>query len=198
MVMRCGTILALVFGAMAGVSGRAQAPVGAPAFEVASVRLSPPGGDGLTAFSLYDGPTVTLRNAALPLLMQLAFGVEAYQIAGLPKWADDASYDISASTGGTVALTHEEVKLLLQKLLAERLHLTVHRAMKEFKGYGLVVAKGGPKLVVTKGAGPMGQIFPGGLRASNIDVKTIGAMLGNAAGRPVVDKTALPGITTWI
>ena len=172
----------------------AAAPTGAGAvFEVASMRLSPPGGDGMTAFSLYDGPRITLRNVTLGLLIQLAFGVESYQMGELPKWADSSTYDISATTDGTVALTYEQLKPLLQQLLVERLHLKAHRATKDAKGYGLVVAKGGSKLVVSKGPGRMAQILPGGLQAAKIDMKTFAAMLAGVIKRPVVNKTGVEG-----
>jgi uncharacterized protein (TIGR03435 family) len=42
--------------------------------------------------------------------------------------------------------TKEQYRAMLQNLLAERFHLAVHHETRNFPGYELAVAKGGPKL----------------------------------------------------
>jgi uncharacterized protein (TIGR03435 family) len=50
-------------------------------------------------------------------------------------------------------LTHEQMEPMLQKLLQQRFHLSVHRESKLVSGYALVVAKGGAKLQPAKEGG---------------------------------------------
>jgi uncharacterized protein (TIGR03435 family) len=172
---------------------RAQAGGGAARFEVASVRLSAAGGDGMSSMHLNDGPRVSMRNVPLFFLVQFAFGVEDYQITGEPKWMESTLYDVEAKPEGDAVLTSEQLKPLLQQLLVERFHLTVHREMKDFKGYGLVAAKGGAKLQGTKGGGIQAQILPNGLRATKMDTKHLASILAHVTGRPVVDRTGIAG-----
>ena len=49
--------------------------------------------------------------------------------------------------------TAARFQLMMQNLLLERFHLEMHREKRNFPGYELVVAEGGPKLRETKAAG---------------------------------------------
>ena len=169
----------------------AQAPT---TFEVASVRLSPPGGNGLTSFNYLGTTRFTATNISLPLLLQLAFGVDDYQILQKPSWSDSTLYDVSAKPEGETALTYEQLKPLLQQLLEQRFHLTVHHETKYFKGYALLVAKGGPKLQTSKGeANHHANILPNGLQGQNLSLQDLASLLSHPVGRPVVDKTGIQG-----
>jgi uncharacterized protein (TIGR03435 family) len=53
-------------------------------------------------------------------------------------------YEINAIMPPTT--TKEQFQSMLRNLLAERFHLRVHHETRNFPGYDLVVAKGGPKL----------------------------------------------------
>jgi uncharacterized protein (TIGR03435 family) len=164
-----------------------------PAFEVASIRLSPPGKDGLTSISPVGTSRFTAKNASLTLLIEMAFDINDYQIAGTPNWSDSTLYDISAAAESGVNLTYEQLGPRLQQLLEKRLHLTVHREMKSVKGYGLVVAKGGPKLQTSKGPGGQAYILDNGLRGQNMPIKALAFMLNRPTGRPIADKTGIEG-----
>lgn len=80
-------------------------------------------------------------------LLQRAYGVPFDQISG-PGWMSDVMgsnlYEVTATMpAGT---TKEQFQAMLQSLLGERFHLAVHHETRNFPGYDLVVAKGGPKL----------------------------------------------------
>jgi uncharacterized protein (TIGR03435 family) len=124
-----------------------------PAFEVASVKPSPPfsqrksfvtgvsGGPGSA-----DPTRITIENYMLLGLLAMAYAAEPYQISG-PSWLEDAretQFDISAKVPD--GATKEQVPLMMRNLLTERFHLTAHREKKEVNVYDLVVAKNGPKL----------------------------------------------------
>jgi len=187
---RCAVLL--VFAAAARVC--AQPAAGGPAFETASLRISPARGSGATSFSPYGSERFTITNAAPELLLQIAFGVQPYQIVGEPKWFDSVLYDLTAKAEEGVKLTARELQPRLQRLLAERLKLAVHRETAELPGFALLVAKNGPKLKPSAvGHADEGVIYPGGLRLPGATMDWLASMLVSAAGRPVMNKTGIAG-----
>jgi uncharacterized protein (TIGR03435 family) len=80
-------------------------------------------------------------------LLVRAYDVELDQIIG-PSWIMDNFgpnlYQVDATMArGT---TKTQFQRMMQSLLMERFHLQVHHETREFPGYDLEVAKGGPKL----------------------------------------------------
>jgi len=74
---------------------------------------------------------------------------------GFPSWVNSERYDIVAKVDEHIAAqlasaTEAEraamVQSMVQKMLADRFGLVVHRVPVEVQGYALVVAKNGPKL----------------------------------------------------
>jgi len=182
-----------------GQSGSPDAPVvplkeavGQPAFEVASVRQSPPD-HGYTSISDYGTNRFTARNASLALLIAIAYNVDSNKLLGGPGWLESQLYDISAKAEGEVALTREQMLPLLRQLLEQRFHLTTHLAKQETSGYVLVVAKGGPKLQENKGAPEQAYIFSNSLNLQRVSMATFASTLEKPAGRPVIDRTGLTG-----
>jgi uncharacterized protein (TIGR03435 family) len=137
-------LIVLWSGAARGQS--TDAPV---AFEVASVKASPPPDGRGMRVGCNGGPgskdpgRITCTNMNLANLVTMAYGIAHYLLSGLTI-ADSERFEIVAKLPeGT---TKDQVKLMWQKLLAERFKLTVHRENKEIPGYELVVAKGGLKV----------------------------------------------------
>jgi uncharacterized protein (TIGR03435 family) len=127
------------------------------------------------------------------MLLQLAFGLEQNQISG-PAWIKAQTYDIAAKTEGGVSLTREQMRPLLQQLLAERFKLAFHRETRALPGYALVVAKGGSKLQAAKeGVSPGGYILRDGIRDPSATTKMLAGMLALSLKQPVVDKTGIQG-----
>ena len=177
---------------------RSQAPTAPPqpaksTFEVASVRLSLPNAGYTSISTTYPTNRFTATNAALRLLIAVAFGVDGNNMSGGPGWLDSEYCDITAKAGDT-GLTREQMQPLLQHLLEQRFHLTTHHEKKEVLGYGLVVAKGGPKLQANKGAPQLGYIFSNEIRIQNAPVNTLASTLAGPMRRPVVDKTGIEGM----
>jgi len=163
-----------------------------PAFEVASVKITPKSSYGYTSF----GPSGTNRymigNASLDFLVQVAYEVTFYQISGAEKLGD-RHYDISAKAEDGVRLTPDQLQPRLRQLLEERFKLAAHREKREVDGFALVVAKGGPKLKPTSGSSENGVIYRGGLRLFNQTLDGLATFLRIPAGRPVVDKSGIAG-----
>jgi uncharacterized protein (TIGR03435 family) len=185
-----------------GQSAPASSPVATPQFEVASVKMVDPHPvedlvKGIGVFSMSSFPTNRFfaHNSSLLMLVAIAYDVDEQYIESDPNWSETQLYDIDATVEGERQLTYDEIKPLLQTLLAVRFHLTLHRVTKPVSGFALVIAKGGPKLQAAADATPgtYAQIMPNGLRAKHINVASFAGILSHPVGQPVVDKTDLSG-----
>ncbi|HWC98057.1 MAG TPA: TIGR03435 family protein [Candidatus Sulfopaludibacter sp.] len=134
-----------------------------PEFEAASIKPAPPptgngmrvmmrGGPGSDDPGRLDWDNVSLRN-----MLTNAFNIKDYQLQG-PDWMNTERFIVAAKIAPNT--TKEQYRLMLQKLLAERFHMTFHHEEREHAVFALTVAKGGPKLKEsdpndTSGFGPM-------------------------------------------
>jgi uncharacterized protein (TIGR03435 family) len=122
-----------------------------PTFDVASIRLvnlaSHPvlkdrGGPGTS-----DPGRIHMIAWGMFSLIMRAYDVRIDQIVG-PAWIMDNSgpnvYQIDATMSPRT--TKAQYQLMLQQLLQERFGLKIHREKRNFPGYELVIAPGGPKL----------------------------------------------------
>jgi uncharacterized protein (TIGR03435 family) len=213
----------------AATTGTSSSPANAPyvatmTFDVASVRENK---DAEASASVWMSGQFVPRTATLRLmnwnienLVSYAYGVDRYQIVGVPKWPWPTLFVIEAkgdsdADAKMAALTNEQQRAeqqhMLQGLLQERFKLKTHWETKEGDIYHLVVAKGGPKL------GAEGSMPPSADELKNFGdhpvpalyqksdgqgydfiahVCSIGqlvAILTGQLGRPVIDKTGLTG-----
>ena len=182
----------------------AQAP-SSPAFDVASIRpaaIQAAGGEGSLRSrieSTADG--LTMENIDLNEMIEWAYNLEHYQLSG-PDRLDGRRYDVRARAEGRA--TVDTVRHMLQKLLAERFKLQLHREQKITAVYELVVAKGGPKLGKDKTdalppAYPkesLPRVVDGGFVFSNVSMADFARQLSELRGidLPVVDRTGIAGV----
>ncbi len=151
--------------------------------------MLPPGG------THYELTCVTLR-----LLIEMAYKTSYIDGGGS---ALDTYYDLRATTPDR-PWTVDTVRPMVQQLLAERFHLVVHAGKREVSGYGMVVAKGGPKLhsvapesvVQGQKAGESSQnfTFPGKVQGRGLAPAGIAGLLSVGMHAPVVDHTGLTGM----
>jgi len=126
------SVLFLAFG----LSLRAQ--TAAPAFEVASLKLSTGNHMG---WSIGGSPGQrTFKDVPLKECIKMAFDVRDYSLDG-PQWLDSVRLDIVAKppAGSPPSLFPK----MLQTLLVERFKMTFHRESRMMNAYALVEAKGG-------------------------------------------------------
>ena len=175
-------------------------PSAPPSFEVASVRMVDVHTEaevqrfGLLTESTYPTTHFFLHNTTLDFLIATAYRVDLPSIQKDAGWMDSQLYDVDAKTPGDRALSREEMRPLLQDLLAQRFHLALHREHKTVSGYELVVAKDGSKLKAAKAGGEThAQILPNGFDAQSASTILLAEILTRSAGEPVVDKTGLAG-----
>jgi len=188
-----GAGLALFAGSRA--FGQSTPP--APAFDVASVRVSEmgkAGGPGSRRQSIQFSPdSVTMRNVSFRACIQWAYHVMDYQVTGL-DWMGGERYDIAAKAA--TAVPEDQLRQMLQALLAERFKLAFHRQTKELPAYVLLVAKGGPKFKESPTEGEP-SIDPQFNRMEVVIQRTplsqLVDALSNILRAPVLDETGLEG-----
>jgi uncharacterized protein (TIGR03435 family) len=172
--------------------------VQAPMFEVASVKhVDPPAGPHSVSLRIDHG-TLHVEAAELRQIVGLAYGMQRVLVVGGPVWADADQFDIVAKTASPDA-TRDEIRRMLQSLLADRFHLVTRRETREILAYTLVVAKGGPKLKKSDQDGQSGladSVSAAGVQQTEVKASPLRGlvnMLANTLGRPVVDGTGLTG-----
>jgi uncharacterized protein (TIGR03435 family) len=189
--------------------GSAQPLVTASAaFEVASVkqfeRSLQPGQYDLSFVGTAGKPfkiagnRVTVRGT-LHALIADAYDIKDYQISGAPSWADSLIYVVTAEAPGDAEPTQDQVRPMLQALLADRFQLKFHHSTKELPVYHMVQAK---KSGLFKAAAP-DETFswnvtpgPGGTMRSKATRESIGdfvQLVGVSTDKPVIDKTGITG-----
>jgi uncharacterized protein (TIGR03435 family) len=148
-----------------------------------------------------DPGRVRITNAELTMLVMYAYGIQEDQLKR-PAWMDRVQFDVLAKVPpGTTA---EQLRKMLQDLLAERFRLQLHHETQVREVYELTVAKNGPKLKRAAEGSGVDDFVPGaGPRPANRDNFPIlspgrpnvaqQVMLPNLVGRHVVDKTGLTG-----
>ena len=183
------TVLSLVFGSLL-VHGQPRSE-----FEVATVKPSAPQSDGRTQTRMSsdtDKGQLTYSNVNLKEVLGRAYKVQQYQVTG-PDWMETERFDIAARFAPHS--TPEQLAGMLQSLLAERFKLAAHHETKELPVYALTVTKGGPKF---KSSETASGITSNSNRTqwhmtAKVTMERFAEFLTSEAGRPVLDKTSLPG-----
>src|ERR1700720_970431 len=114
-------------------------------FEIASVKpVNPPAGPHVVSLIINHG-RLNIEAAELRQIVGLAYAIQRVRVLGGPGWADSDQFDIIAKAESADA-TRDEIRSMLQTLLAERFKLVVHRETKEVPAYSLILGKSGSKL----------------------------------------------------
>jgi len=163
------------------------------AFDVASIKPAKPDARG---YSIRPFPgRLSAENVTLKLLIADAYHVYDFQISG-PKWIDSDRYDLEAKIAGDVPTSRTQLRSMLQRLLADRFGLSVHRESKEMSVYMLEADKGDTKLQPARHPDRpvMFRVFQRRqITAENAPLEHLTETLTWILGRPVLDRTGLEG-----
>jgi uncharacterized protein (TIGR03435 family) len=140
------TAPALILLAVGAWAVFAQSPV-RPQFEVASIKPS----FSQRIMNVRPLPGRLTADASLQILMQYAYGVESFQVVGVPNSLTSKRYQIEAKADA--ARSRDQMFLMLQSLLEDRFQLKTHRDTKELPVFALVINKGSLKLPPPKEGG---------------------------------------------
>ena len=193
-----------------------------PSFEVASIKLWSP---GIVSSGAAPRVKVAPTGAApavgervhfigqIELLIESAYGLpfsSGNRIVGGPEWmrSESERYEVLAKIDEaryaamqkmSAAQQQEQVSLMEQSLLADRLRFRAHIENREMPGYALVVAKGGSKLERSKGDEKSQLSFvregqQGELRATAVSLEElVRSPFLKMDDRLMVDRTGLQG-----
>jgi uncharacterized protein (TIGR03435 family) len=103
-----------------------------------------------TGMAQFTSPGGEFRASAttLKFLLEWAYGIQPLRHSGGPSWIDTDRYDIVAKAGDNA--TDDQMKLMVQTLLADRFKLKLHHESKELPVYFVSVGKTAPRLFPAK------------------------------------------------
>lgn len=218
----------VIFGLLHPTPGRAASQIqntttAAGGFESVSIRTNTTG-EIMPPFHITSDPPGTgvggsfspgkmlATNAPLPTLIQIAYGVEPFQIAGGPDWVSKQRYDVVAKFNNPDGdnrskAVMDQRRSSLQALLAERFKLALHQEKRPAPAYSLTVTNAsrlheaktgdtyanGLKLHDGKPLGPGVWAYQGKLTGQGASMGELAEYLSRQLGRAVVDETGLKG-----
>jgi uncharacterized protein (TIGR03435 family) len=173
-----------------------------------------------------SGNRVTLSPVTLCGLITIAYGLQEFEIVGVPKWVNKKDwpihYEVVAISSDPAPLSTESARVLLQEILADRFQMKFHQEMRELSVYALVVARNGPKFTespplnctirsdktiegfgfrLTVPASPNAPVEtrPGSIISCRptFSMADLAKILYQELDRPVLDKTKLTGGYTF-
>lgn len=187
----------------------AQTPAETPGFEVVSVKSHelPPnqivfrfrGASGVpepkAQGNHYEANIATIQD-----LLTEAYGVYSFQIFGLPDWAlapAGEHFDIDARVEGDASPSTAQLRLLLQRLLADRFQLKLHRETRPVLVYALMVRNPAKIKEISKEQydnqprySRTPERFP---ETSMTTMGSLARIVQTRVDRPVLDETKLTG-----
>jgi uncharacterized protein (TIGR03435 family) len=167
-----------------------------PGFEVATIRPSDPASPG--QIITLRGAEIITTNVTVHDLINLAYWLHPKQLAGGPAWTESDKFDLAGKPDAPGQPNIDQMKMMLQKLLADRFQLKFHFEKRDLSVYAIGIAKTGAKITKSQDD-PKG--FPSwsfGRTASgtrltfrNAPLSQVTAVLQNSMDKPVVDQSGL-------
>jgi uncharacterized protein (TIGR03435 family) len=204
---RACTALGIV--ALLSSAGYAQAPGNTPKFDAADISLRVRTGQTNQPFvtgGVLRGGRYDLRNATMVDLIASAYSIsDPTLIVGGPAWLERNRFDIAAKAPQSTS--PDDVKVMMQGLLADRFKLVSHKDSRPMSGYVLTLGKDKHKLKEASGlgAGCQGNPPPNppppvpviAVSCRGVTMEAFAQLLRGAGNgyinTPVQDKTGLTG-----
>jgi uncharacterized protein (TIGR03435 family) len=202
------SLICFLSGAAFGQAATTKTPAATPAFDIADVHVSPRT-DWLKkpANNMQGGYLLAgryeLHRATMLDLIKTAYPIDPDKVYGGPSWLDYDRFEVAAKApAGT---RPEDLKLMLQSLLAARFKLVVKMDTRPLPAYVLSVGTGKPKMKPADGSGSSGCQSVRGAEPRTTNVQCRGVTMeafaaelrrrADPASRniPVVDSTGLEG-----
>jgi len=167
-----------------------------PSFVTATIKPSKPE-DPSRGFALQSGH-LAIANITLSDLVSLAYAINPKQIASAPAWVSTDRFDIAAQFNEKGQPSESQLRSMMQKLLAQRFKLNLHRDTRELSVYALSKTGSGQRLTPST-ADPK---QPASLHLQDLDKLKVSngnmqdlanVMQYRVLDRPVLDRTAIEG-----
>jgi uncharacterized protein (TIGR03435 family) len=189
------TILLMVCLLVCGSLRAQQAVEAPPAFAVATIKPSAPDAVAVTQIR---GNRFFTEGTTFVDVFKYAYSVHPDQVVGGPNWLRTKKFDILADPETEKRPSSDQIKAMVQQLLVERFHLTMHREQKMLSVYALMKSADVPRLKKStadpSGIPTVGYSGHGDLGAGNATMVNFATFLQRfAVDRPVVDRTGIAG-----
>jgi uncharacterized protein (TIGR03435 family) len=126
------------------------APATLPAFDAVSIRPNVAAGPGGRSGGAMQPQRFVVQNATLKTIVRRAYGATGrapgnildlldQQVAGGPDWVTSDKFDITATTTGPTEPI--QMRLMVQRMLAERFQMKAHWEKREMPVYLLTMAR---------------------------------------------------------
>lgn len=184
--------------------GLLRAPLAQVTFDVASIRENTRP-DGVERLRRTPDGGVATEHVRARFLITVAYQLQPFQLIGVPGWANETFYDITAKPASGSATTRTDMNAMLQALLVDRFKLRSHRENRSMDGFALVQVKKGtlgpaikvsdldcektPALRPCQTFGDAGSTFV----ISGAPISTLLQRLTAEVNAPVDDETGLMG-----
>ena len=140
-----------ILSCMTVAAAAAQSPAAGPAFEVASIRASPPidTSSGPLSFGPRGGPGTedparyTCNFCNISELVSQAYNLPEYRVFSVKRLPTDRFHIVANVPAGA---TRDQFRVMLQNLLADRFGLRSHRELREMEMFRLLRSPGVLKL----------------------------------------------------
>lgn len=145
--------------------------------------------------SIPPSPLV-LSAFTLRELIARAYGAPTFQVIGGPEWVDTNRWNVRLETEPVIMPTEQHRQVLL-RALEDRFQLRAHRENKVMPVYELAGGGTGSKLrpdPFLDARGPVIRSGTGSIHRRNTSLDEFAKLLSLHLGRPVLDKTDLPGL----
>ena len=173
-----------------------MAPDANPAFEVATIKPSDPAHP--EQIITLRGVEVIATNVTVHDLINLAYWLHPKQLTGGPAWTESEKFDMAGKPDAPGQPNVDQMKVMIQKLLADRFQLKFHFEKSELPVYAVRLAKTGAKITKSQddpkgipgwnfGRNASGTVFS----FRNCPMSQVTALLQNSMDRPVVDQSGL-------
>lgn len=124
-----------------------------PSFETARIRMSAKTRQQFGRFNPVRGGRYEIQSASMIDMIRTAYGFQNDKILGGPNWLEMTRYDVTAKVPAETS--PDDLKRMLQSLLAERFGLKAHTDTKPLPTYALAPGKK-PNLKQGDGSGETG------------------------------------------
>lgn len=157
------------------------------------MKPTQPGSRGGPGPFVQSEPGHLVARGSAQFLIEYAYGHNGMYVQGGPDWIRADRFDVDARQPSD-AQSYATMPAMMQRALADRFKLAVHRETRQTPILLLTVARGGPKLTrsaPTDEADSRGR--PGELVATRITMAGLASLLSRTIGRMVQDRTGLDG-----
>lgn len=172
----------------------------APAdFEVATIKLTQDPTGSSSGIRTGRGE-LSAKNVTLKRCIIGAYGIGPHQIVGGPDWLDSTRFDIEAK--GDPSIDRDDTLMdMLQRLLADRFGLKLHREERNMRAYSLELAKSGLRIKPSADGEAVttsyGSNTSKSLEGGHVSMDLLAKVLARETPLPVVNNTGLKGVYTF-